>query len=280
MVDPMKLVSILISSCDNFSDCWEPYYHGLHKYWPNCPYDAFIVTNFKDSGDTLVKAIKVGKDNGWSHNTLQALDQIVTPYLIYTHEDFWIQQSVHTQSIAEYVALMDKGKADYIRLYPCPEPDSECEWDERLGVLSDQASYRTSLQVALWRKSVFQELIVKGENPWQFEVQGTIRSRKFGSRFLSVKRFRNPDGKPFHFGIDYVCTAINKGKWSKAAKNYAQQEGLAIDFSNRPSETWWHDFGRANRFGKCVNRVCTLAGPAVKNPSKIGSFLSKKRSPC
>jgi len=72
----MKAVSFLISSCDSFSDCWKPYYHGLHKYWPDCPYNVLIVTNFKDSGDPSVKAIKVGEDKWWSHNTLQALNQI------------------------------------------------------------------------------------------------------------------------------------------------------------------------------------------------------------
>jgi hypothetical protein len=274
----MKAVSFLISSCDSFSDCWKPYYHGLHKYWPDCPYNVLIVTNFKDSGDPSVKAIKVGEDKGWSHNTLQALNQIETPYVLYTHEDFWIQKSVSTQVITDYVALMERGKAEYIRLYPCPEPDYDFEFDDRLGTLAEEAPYRCSLQVALWRKSVFQELIVEGENAWQFEVQGTVRSRKYGSRFLSAKRFLAPDGNLSHFGIDYVCTAINKGKWSKAAKAYALREGLAIDFSNRPNETWWHDFVHASRFGTYINHICTMAVRAVKNPSKIISRLCNNRS--
>lgn len=272
----MKAVSFLISSCDSFSDCWKPYYHGLRKYWPDCPYEVFVVTNFKSSEDTSVKAIKVGEDRGWSHNTQRALNEITTPYVIYTHEDFWIQQPVSTQIIAEYVELIQKDKADYIRLYPCPEPDYEYAWNEKLGVLADHASYRTSLQVALWRKSVFQELIADGENPWEFELQGSIRSQKYGSRFLSVRRFQNTDRKPYHYGIDYVCTAINKGKWSKAAKAYARNEGLSIDFSNRPNETWWHDFARASLFGRCVDQIGTRAGRFVRNPSRVISNLNKK----
>jgi hypothetical protein len=265
----MKRVSFLISSCDGFSDCWKPYYHGLHKYWPDCPYDIFIVTNFKESGDSLVQAIKVGKDKGWSRNTSQALNDVTTPYVIYTHEDFWINRKVQTQVIEEYIELMDKDKADYIRLYPCPEPDYECEDDKRLGILADDAAYRTSLQVGLWRKSVFQELIVAGENPWQFEINGTIRSKKYGARFLSVKRFWDTNGKPFHYGIDYVCTAINKGKWSKAAKIYAEQEGLKIDFSNRPNETWWQDFERSKPFGASISRICSIAGQIKKRTNAL-----------
>jgi len=273
----MKHVSFLISSCDGFSDCWRPYYHGLHKYWPDCPYDVFIVTNIKDSGDSSVQAIKVGEDKGWSRNTLQALSEITTPYVIYTHEDFWISKRVQTNAIEEYVALMDKDNADYIRLYPCPEPDYEFGYDKRLGVLADHAAYRTSLQVAIWRKRVFKELIVEAENPWQFEVNGTDRSKKYGSRFLSVKRFWDSDRKPFHYGIDYVCTAINKGKWSKEAKHYALQEGLSIDFSKRPNETWWNDFERSGPLGASVVRICKMTGRAVRDPSKLINRLCAKK---
>jgi hypothetical protein len=216
-----------------------------------------------------VQAIKVGEDKGWAGDTLRALGEITTPYVIYTHEDFWIKRTVQTQVIKEYAALMDKDRADYIRLYPCPEPDYECQYDKRLGVLADQAAYRTSLQVGLWRKSVFQELIVENENPWQFEINGTVRSREYGPRFLSVKRFWDAGGKPFHYGIDYVCTAINKGMWSKAAKSYALQEGLAIDFSNRPNETWWQDFKRSSPLGSAISRICAIAGQAVKRTDTL-----------
>lgn len=273
----MKSAAILISSCDSFSDCWKPYYHGLFKYWADCPYDVFIVTNYKDSGDKSVRAIRVGDDKGWSHNTFEALKLIAAPYVIYTHEDFWIKRDVASRAIAEYIAFMADDKADYIRLFPCPEPSYECEWDKRLGVLANDAAYRASLQVALWRKQIFLDLIREGENPWQFEIQGSVRSRKYTNRFLSVKRLRAPDGKPFHFGIDYVCTAINKGKWSKAAKEYAKDEGLTIDFSNRPSETWWHDFERSGRLGACIGRICTTTGRSVKSPSKIMKRLLGKR---
>jgi len=262
----MKPVSIFISSFDGFSDCWKPYYHGLQKYWPDCPYEIFITTNFKESGDASIRTIKVGEDKGWSRNTLHALSKITSPYIIYTHEDFWINHRVQTHIIEEYVDMMDKGRADYIRLFPCPEPDYEHEYDKRLGVLADNAAYRTSLQVAIWRKSVFQELIVEEENPWQFETQGTIRSKKYGPRFLSVRRFYDAKKEPFHYGIDYVCTAINKGKWSKAAKIYASQEGLAINFSNRPHETSWHDFVRSTLFGASIGRIFIM-------PKRVKKYL-------
>lgn len=258
----MGTATILISSCDGFSDCWGPYHHGLQRYWSDCPYDVYLVTNFSNFGQNPIKAIKVGEDKGWSNNTLRALQQIDAQYILYTHEDFWIKQIVSTSTISEYISLMDEDKADYIRLYPCPEPDYDCPWDKRLGILDENAPYRTSLQVALWRRNVLEDLIVEGENPWQFEILGSKRSFKYGSRFLSVKRFRRPSGDTFHYGIDYTCTAINKGKWSKAARLYALEEGLDIDFSKRPCETLWHDIARG-RFALFAKDVITKVASTV-----------------
>lgn len=246
---------MLISSCDKFSDCWDPYFHGLKKYWPDCPYDVYIITNYKEIQNDCVKAIKIGADRDWSANTLQGLQYITTPYIIYTHEDFWIKKRVDTKVIEDYVGLMDLDQVDYIGLYPGSEPYIPFPLDERLCVIADDASYRTSLQVALWRKNVLEALIVEGENPWQFEIQGTERSRRYGNRFLSVKRFFDGENEPYHYGVDYVCTAINKGRWSKEAKQYAQLEGLTIDFTLRPHEKWWHRTTVYGRIEHAINRA-------------------------
>jgi hypothetical protein len=264
----MNRLTILVSSCDDFSDCWGPYCHGLEKYWPDCPYDVFIVTNDKDVADCRAKALRVGDDKGWSANTMEALRRISSPYVFYTHEDFWISKPVDTHVIEDYLDIMERDKADYVRLYPAPPPDNDFPDDWRLGTLSVGASYRTALQVALWRKTVLEELIVPGEDPWQFELQGTPRSRKYGERFLCVKPFFDQNNERYHYGVEYVCTAINKGRWSKAAKKYALKEGLAIDFSNRRHEGLWHDFTRSGRLGQFCGRAVYIMTHASRNPKK------------
>ncbi len=250
-----KIASVLISSCDNFSDCWDPYFHGLKKYWPDCPYDVYIITNYLDIKGDLVRAIKVGEDRGWANNMLLALKYVKAPYILYTHEDFWIKTRVDTNVIEDYIRLIEMDKADYVGLYPGSKPYIPFALDGRLNVISDSALYRTSLQVALWRKKVLEDLIVEGENPWQFEILGTERSKHFEIKFLSVKRFHDENNAPYHFGINYVCTAINKGRWSKEALQYAESEGLTIDFTNRPHEKWWHRTTIYGRIEHAVNRV-------------------------
>jgi len=255
---------IIISSCDAFSDCWGTFLHGIRKYWADCPYETFILTNKKTFSDSIVKALPIGKDRGWACNILKAIDLVGAEYTLYGHEDFWINARVDTSAIQDYVQLLVENKADYIRLYPAPEPDMEFTQDKRLGIISDSSPYRASLQFALWRTSVFKNLIRPDENAWEFENNGTQRSRVFRDRFLSVKRFRDAYGRPYHHGIDCVCTAVNKGRWSRDAVKYVLAEKVEVDFSKRDSENWWDDFVRYSVLGRYVKAFTfTIGNPLV-----------------
>lgn len=219
-------IALLVSSFDHYSVCWEPFCHGLQKYWLDHLQLLYFITNEKDP--PCGQAIKVGQDRGWAGNLLYALEQIDIPYILYAQEDYWLTAPVNNKAILDYAALLDNGVADYIRLYPAPPPTLPFPGDDRLGILDTHAEYRTSLQMALWRKSVLQELLVPGETPWQFEVQGSRRSRVYADRFLCVQKRQ--------YGIQYLFTAIVNGAWSPLAYEYARQEGIKIPFQDLPNK--------------------------------------------
>jgi hypothetical protein len=225
----MDQVTILVSTCDAYSACWMPFCHGLTKYWPEHPQELVFITNHKivDYGRTL----RVGEDKGWARNLLFALDQVRTPYVLYAQEDYWIDRPVAHANILDYLQIMQTGGVDYVRLYPAPRPSVSYPGDIRLGIMSSQSEYRASLQMALWRKSTLIELLNPDETPWQFEVQGTRRSAKFGDGFLSVWDTGS--------GISYVFTAVVSGEWSQAAYHYAATEALPIRFADLPKKPYF-----------------------------------------
>ncbi len=267
----MTPVTVLISSFDGYSDCWGPVCHGFAKYWPDCPYPIFLMTNTRDHPHERVQVMKVGGGRDWSGRMITALERIQTPYVMYFQEDYWIRKPVDTARMVEYVALMERHGLNYLRLLSKPVPDQDFPHDDRLGLLALQASYRTSVQISFWRKEVFQDLIRPGESVWQFEQNGTVRSRKYGDTFAST---RQKDGDDYCHGIDYVCTAVNLGKWSRMAKPYAEEEGLKVDFSNLPTETWWDEFKRYSPVGIFLKRWAYRTGLLFRNPAM---FLRKAR---
>lgn len=251
-----KLLTIVVTSCDDFEECWGPFAHGLDKYWADCIFPAILITNNKTFVHPKLRATTQGADKGWASNLIEALHKLSTPYILYLQEDYWLKTPVSTQTISRYLSLLESNNIAYLRLYPCPPPTVPSSYGDNIGTIPPGEPYRTSLQAAIWKKSVMLNLLQENESPWHFEIDGSKRSTKAPGEFLSVKRFlnSNPPATP---GIDYVCTAINKGRWSKEAVEYARNEGLNIDFSNRPHETWWHDFLRSTSLGMCCARFIT-----------------------
>lgn len=243
------VATVLISSFDGFADCWVPSAHGFTKYWPDCPYPILLMTNTRDFPHPRLRVLKVSGGADWSARMIDALDRIETPYVIYFQEDYWITEPVDTARITSYLDLMEREGLDYIRLVSNPVPDREYAPDPRLGVLSDEASYRTSVQITLWRREVFRELVVPGESVWQFEINGTERSRKYGPTFLGAKRVGRDD---YYHGIRYLCTAVNAGKWFRPAWDYVRREGLDVDLSGRPTENLWEHYRRVTPWGRAL----------------------------
>lgn len=257
-------VTVLISSFDGYSECWEPVAHGIRKYWPGCPYRVLLMTEEKTFFHPAVETLRVGPNPVWSNGMISVVSRIATPFIVYFQEDYWLSEAVDTARIMGYVELMEAERLSYLRLLANPQPDFPFPLDHRLGVLADHAAYRTSLQIAIWRREVLLDLLVPGESAGQFEIRGTERSRKYGPSFLSVRRGGHDD---YANGIRYVCTAINRGKWSRLARPYAQAEGLVVDFSTRPTDTWWDDFKRSGPIGDFIqtltHRLVMLTHPAA-----------------
>jgi len=195
--------------------------YGLRKYWPDCPYPLVFITNQLES--PCGKTIKVGSINNFYQKMVLALEQIETPFILFMHEDYWIKDFVCTDNIKYYVSLLRQEIAEYIRLIPMPPPDRDFPLDNRLGIINTNSEYRVSFMASLWRVSTLQNLMDPALSLWEHEKYGTRLSASYGERFLSVKKRS--------YGIDYVATAISNRRWSKAAYEYVEKEGLFVDFS-------------------------------------------------
>jgi hypothetical protein len=256
-------VAVVISSFDRYSDCWVPVAHGLSKYWPDCPYPAYLTTNVKDFEYPGVSVIKTGPDTDWSDQLRRVLSRLDHRYVLLFLEDYWLTHPVDTERIADYAAHMEESQLNYLRLLAAPPPAHEFPGDPRLGLIARDGDYRTSIQIAFWRREVLHDLLVPGESPWQFELNGTVRSRAYGDTFLSVKSHQDD---PYYWGMRYLCTAINGGRWGRGAQQYARKEGLKVDFSKLPVETRWHEFLRT-RLGWLLRRLKYRLELLVKDPA-------------
>jgi len=211
--------AIIILSCDKFHDVWMPLIFSFKKYWGDCPFEIFILSNYKKVVDPNIKNIYVGEDISWSQNLINALDKIPHKNVILWLDDVFITDDVCTNRILNDAKWFFDNEIDYLRLRST---------DSRLMAspksyenIKEDAPYRTSIFATIWRKEVLSNLIVKDENPWQFELRGSERSKKY-KRFYSVKSTR----------IRYIH-AVEKGIWIRTAVKWIKNNNLPIDLEYR-----------------------------------------------
>ena len=221
---------IIIPSCDNYSDAWDPFFHFFFKYWPDCPFPVCLITETKVFPDKRVTTINLKKDYGWANNVSKVLNQLAANYFIYFLEDVFLEKKVDTARILHLLEVMKRDKASCIRLYPSPGPDAPYEKEPQLGVIAADAKYRVSTMTAIWDKAAFLRVLRPGENAWQMEFEGTKRSATMGELFLSV--YEDDPAVDIFDG-----TAIKKGRWQYDYVEFCKREGFIVDTSKRKSET-------------------------------------------
>lgn len=223
-------VSILVSSFDGYRDAWDPFFILLRRYWPDCPFAVYLISNNVEYRRDGVTNLALGDDMGWANNMIAALSRIPTPYVIYMQEDYFLTAPVDTGRVMDLISYMDARGAGYLRLYPAPGPDRDCPGHPELGEISERAPYRVSMQAAVWRKDVLEGLLVKDEDGWDMEFYGSERSRALDAPFLSVKR-DNSTIKVVDPPIPYLCTAIIRGVWIREALKLCEEEGIELNKS-------------------------------------------------
>lgn len=223
---------VLIASCDAYSDAWPPFFALMQRYWPDCPFPVYFISNHQDPGVPGVHSILLKEDRQWAGNMLKALDQISHQRILYLQEDYFLQRRVDNQTIQRVLEFASETGAGFIRLAGWPDPEICQDNDLGLGLLAPQQKFRVSLQAGLWQRSTLEKLLFDGESGWEVEIRGSERSQRFSEPFFAVSHLR-----PI---IDYyVFTAILKGKWVPGALRLCRREGIEVDTSRRGTHGEW-----------------------------------------
>lgn len=237
---------VLVSSCDRYRDCWEPFKHSFHKYWPDCPWPIYVITNELDA--PIGTSIKVGKTQSWAHSMDKALDILKEKTAFLILEDMWLVQPIDTKTIQQFASYVENGIFEHIRLTPSDEALEYFSMDRRLKILKDNAVYKTSLQPCICNLNMLKEVIfpIHGyhdDNPyywtsWAFESEGSLRFKRKTTKKFAATEFHqyihlvdrwDPYG-------DWVENPVVSGEWTAAVQQYSERENIKIDTSIHPKD--------------------------------------------
>lgn len=214
--------TLLVASCDAYSDLWEPYFALISRYWPDCPFPIALITENKRPNLGRVRALHLGQGLDWSSLLLRALDAVSTPYVLLSLEDFFLRRTVDTQRVIALLDALKRENLNMLRLIPRPGPKGR-RLKGLYGGIAPHTPYRVSTQAALWRVTVLRQLLLPGESAWQFEVNGSKRSSLYQG-FASV----------WDAAIPYRHHVVERGRWFPWAAFRFRRLQIGVDLKARP----------------------------------------------
>jgi len=222
----MNDLSILISSCENFSDLW-PNIEPLFSRYTDFRNNIFLLSDHENSFKfDFIKFIYC--DGEFSQRLRNGLINIQTDYVLLTLDDYYLDKKVNANEIETIVNLMKKNGVDYCRIYKTPKFGKTINKALKVKKLSlEESCYEVNLYPGIWKRQSLLKIlsISNNENPWQFEVMLTSRCKKLGFNCLSCLK-----SNLFHF-VD----VIRKGKYLRSAYRHLRKNNLYI--SNRKKRT-------------------------------------------
>lgn len=219
-----KKMTIVVDSFDGYSDIWPSFFKVLNIYWPDCPYQIKLISNFKTYSG--IDTIKTGEEINWSFRTLNAIKQIDSEYILLLLEDYLISSPIQNKKIKEALDFMINQKVKYLRLTNIPKSRFNIE-NRKIFPLYKDEEYAINLQASIWQKDFLIENLEKHPgNAWQFEI-GLLRETKNKNHDEITGCFGCIDD-PLH-----IKNGVLKGKWFPQTLKYFQNKNIKIEWEKR-----------------------------------------------
>lgn len=256
---PLKdKLTMLILSCEKFSDLWEGHIKLLETNWGDRGIDTYIVTDRStDAQFQHVNIISAGEDKEYTERLAYALEFVKTEYVFITLDDYFLIKPVSNEKIEELISLADKEQLDYIRLFirPTRANGEKIEGYKNIRRIKTERVYSVNLYPGIWRKSFMLKTLVKPLSPWNYEV--TL------SKIATEKKALCAVSNNGEFEI---LDVVRKGKLLRKPNRYLKKNGLY--HGNREVHTFTYEL-KNNLITICARILPT----SVSN--KIRSVLIK-----
>ena len=207
--------SIVISTCDKFSDLWDAHIQLLNENWADRNMDTFLVTD-KPTNRTFknVTVVSAGEGTEITERLRSVMPLIKTEYILFTLDDYFLTKKISTKAIIDDIDIMHKYQLDYMRLFVMTMKSLKnrkaTELESGIFLLDNNAGdYIVSLYAGIWRKDFMEKTLTETLNAWQYEVALTSMARQLNARCADSRRGEFP-----------ILDVIRKGKVLTKAREY------------------------------------------------------------
>lgn len=239
MKDEVILCTVMVCSCDKYSDLWSPFFTLFHVYWPECPYPIVLNTESKaymreDMKIRCFAPYKEGETVPYGKRMKDCLATVETPYVLLMLDDFFLRDAVNQEKLDQTIGWLETNADVACFNFDCVQDeydvaDGRFEGYKRRSKYGD---YRFNMQAGIWRTEVLKNAWKDFESPWQWEVFGNMRSWS-----NKINMYCLLDGKesPIDYGKKKGLTwGVVRGQWVvEDVAALFEKHGIYVDFSIR-----------------------------------------------
>jgi len=210
-------VDVVVLSCDKYSEYWDYFFKLKNKYWKDCPYKTYLVSETKKRPRT--KMINVDSPI-WTKRFRTALEQLKSDYVIVLLEDYFIRSKVLQDRIEQCLEYM---KSDFDPIVWNFEHNYRKS--SGLGMPSgwlnqyNHQVYLNSCQPSLWNRKRLIQRLQKDQNAWEWEL--TIVDSPYDHYIDNHNTYTIDVG--YRYGQEF---GVKQGKLTDEAREFLTKEGL------------------------------------------------------
>lgn len=256
--------TVLVCSCDKYSDLHGPFITLFRKFWPDCPFEVVLVTE-TIAGGGFDRAILAGPGGNWASRLSFALGGIQTPYILMLCDDYLLSGNVDTGLVLRRLSQAKEFGAANLRMIPNPKPTPANSSPATHGLLEYRkgSAYCIATQAGFWERGFLSAITAGKGSIWEFERRGSFEvcGEKRPLLVTPTQEF------PF---VD----AVHKGYWEKAGLALCMANGVAVDLARRTRPPMRV---RAIEALKSIVFAVAPLTPLVRLQNKFGLGAKEKR---
>ena len=228
-MDDKDVCTLLVNSCDAYKDLWDPFFQLLNSNWPHCPYPVVLNTESEEYSCRYLQVSICHAESSaepWGKRLYNCVKKIQTPYIIFLLDDFFLEAPVDTGKISQCIEWMEQDH-NIATFSFVPTLWEDIDDKKYPGFLRRpfRCNYKVNCQAAVWRRDCLLKLIRKHETPWEFEVFGSSRARKYRDwTFYAANKSGNC---AFQYPFGGV---LHGGKWTPLAVNSMISREIAVNY--------------------------------------------------
>lgn len=228
------MVSILVSSCDDYHDVLNLFFAAFEEYWSGCPYPILIngeKNTFKSNVLKFEYRTITSNHKKWGQRLLSSLHKIEDDFVITLLDDYILENKINVENLNQSISvLQNNNDISCVYLFYLESLDFIESGLNNYIEVSNKSLYKINTLPAIWKRKDLIKLIEQNDDPWSWEAFSMYRKSAVSTKIFSVNSSKN---NIYNYSA-LTGGAVYRGKWVKdVVSNKLEKYNLPINFSKR-----------------------------------------------